>query len=488
MLGIDIGTTNVKAALYSFSGKEILVESSSYSLHTDEEGAAIQDANEIKENVFLVIQKITAECQNEGYNISMISFSSAMHSLLAVNEQGKAISPVMTWGDRRAESYVEQLKNKTGTELYHRTGTPIHPMSPLVKFLWLQEEQPEIMEKAHRFLGIKSYILYQLFNEYYTDYSIASATGLFNMYTLDWDDEALTIAGVSSNQLPKLVPTTEFLTGINNNIATNLGLPADVKIVIGASDGTLSNLGVGALEPDTMALSIGTSGAIRSVTEKPHTDNEERTFCYALTRDHWVIGGPVNNGGVVLDWARTKFDVANYEALMQKIETIKPGADGLFFYPYLVGERAPIWRADVKGAFFGLDIHQKKEHMLRAVLEGINFNLYAVYQTITEVIGDQADELLVTGGFIKSPTWIQMLADIFGIDMVITDVTENACFGAVLLGLQATGEIDDFSTVSEMMSTTMRYVPDEKRHHFYQNHFIKYQKINDHLLEMHDDI
>jgi len=488
MLGIDIGTTNVKAALYSFSGEEIMVESSSYSLHTDEEGAAIQDANEIKESVFLVIQKITAECHKNDFNIAMISFSSAMHSLLAVNEQGKAISPVLTWGDRRAEPYVGQLQNKTGTDLYHRTGTPIHPMSPLVKFLWLQDEQPEIIEKAHRFLGIKSYILYQLFGDYYTDYSIASATGLFNMYTLTWDDEALNIAGMTARKLPKLVPPTEILTGMKENIASNLGLPSDVKIVIGASDGTLSNLGVGALQPDSMALSIGTSGAIRSVTEEPHTDNQERTFCYALTKDHWVIGGPVNNGGVVLDWARQKFDVDDYETLMQKIETIKPGTDGLFFYPYLVGERAPIWRADVKGAFFGLDIHQNKAHMLRAVLEGINFNLYAVYQIITKVIAEQADELLVTGGFIKSPTWIQMLADIFGVDMVITDVTENACFGAALLGLLAIDEIEDFSTINDMISTTTRYVPNEDRHDFYQNHFGKYQKINHHLLDMHDDI
>lgn len=488
MLGIDIGTTNVKAALYSYAGKEILVAATSYDLYTDEAGAAIQDAQEIKEGVFYVIKKITKECRQRGIEISLISFSAAMHSLLAVNEKGEAVTPVITWGDRRGEAYAVQLKNETGSALYHRTGTPIHPMSPLVKLLWLQNEHPEIIKEAHRLIGIKTYILYQLFGEYYTDYSIANATGLFNMHTLSWDKEALKIAGITEDKLAKIIPTTGILKGLNGKIREELGLSKNMQVVIGASDGCLSNLGVNALSTGSVALSIGTSGAIRSVTNQPLTDEKERTFCYALTEDHWVVGGPVNNGGIVLDWARTRFGVADYPSLMQQIETVKPGADGLFFHPYLVGERAPIWRADVKGSFFGLSLHHQNEHMLRAVLEGINFNLYAVYRAVNEVIGDQAEEILVTGGFIKSPAWVQMLADIFGIEIAVTDVTENASFGAALLGLLAIGEIKDFSTIGEMMALNMHYSPNEKRHAFYQTHFEKYEKLNDYILEMYDVI
>lgn len=488
MLGIDIGTTNTKAALYSYTGAEIMVASTTYALHTDEEGAAIQDATEIKEAVFHVIKEITRKCQQEKIDISLVSFSSAMHSLLAVDEDGKAITPVITWGDRRAEPYVKELKNDIGSALYHRTGTPIHPMSPLVKLLWLRAEHPTIIQQAHRLIGIKTYILYQLFGEYYTDYSIANATGLFNMQTLNWDQEALDIAGITQGKLAHLVPTTEILPPLNVELADELGLSLETKLVIGASDGSLSNLGVNAINPGTVALSIGTSGAIRSVTNQPQTDKNERTFCYALTEEHWVIGGPVNNGGVVLDWAIERFGLSDHQSLMGEMKTVKPGADDLFFHPYLVGERAPIWRADVKGSFFGLSLHHQNAHMLRAVLEGISFNLYAVYIAIADVIGDQAEEILATGGFTKSPTWVQMLADIFGIEIAVTDVTENGCFGAALLGLLAVGEIDDFSTVGDMMSIKTRYVPNKERHDFYQDHFKKYQKINDYLLKMHDEI
>ena len=181
MLGIDIGTTNVKAALYSYAGVEVFVASTSYPLQTDEEGAAIQDATEIKEGVFQVIQEVTAECHKRNWKISFISFSAAMHSLLAVDKEGQAMTPLLTWGDRRAEPYVQQVKEESRRDIYQRTGTPIHPMSPFVKLLWLQAEHPEVIENAHRLVGIKSYILYQFLNEYYTDYSIANATGLFNM-------------------------------------------------------------------------------------------------------------------------------------------------------------------------------------------------------------------------------------------------------------------------------------------------------------------
>lgn len=488
MLGIDIGTTNTKAALYSYSGEEIMVALTTYDLHTNETGAATQNPDEITAAVYDVMMEITDKCAEENINISFISFSSVMHSLLAVDEEGAPLTPVITWGDRRSEPYVKNLENEKGSSIYHRTGTPIHPMSPLVKLLWLQHEQPEITKQADRFIGIKSYVLHQLFGEYYTDYSVANATGLFNMHTLKWDEEALNIAGITEEKLAKPLPTTQILPPLKPEVVEELGLQLETQLVIGASDGCLSNLGVNAIKTDTVALSVGTSGAIRTVTNQPQTDKNERTFCYALTEDHWVIGGPVNNGGVILDWALEQYGTVDHKTLMEEIKTAKPGADGLFFHPYLVGERAPIWRADVKGSFYGLSIHHQHAHMLRAILEGINFNLYAVYHAISEVIGDGAEEILATGGFTKSPVWVQMLADIFGIEIAITNVTENGCFGAALLGLLATGEIDDFSDIGKMFKIKRQYTPNQETHVFYQEHFEKYQKITQHLLKLEDDL
>lgn len=491
MLGVDIGTTNVKAALFTYSGEEVFVKSESYQLFTDEEGAATQSADEIKEQAFKVIKESAKEASDQGIEISFLSFSAAMHSLLAVDENGKTILPVYTWGDRQAEAAVKELENEIGTALYHRTGTPIHVMNPLVKMIWLKNEKPEIIEQANKFLGIKSFVLYHLFGEYYTDYSIGNATGMFNMHDLSWDKEALEIAGISEDKLPKLVPTTKILRGLKEDVAGELGLSIDVPVVIGASDGCLANVGVNAFEPGKAALTIGTSGAIRTVTDKPMTDKNQRTFCYALTENHWVVGGPVNNGGVVLDWARQRFtntDETNFETMMDQIERVSPGADDLFFHPYLLGERSPIWRSDAKGSFFGLDLHHRNDHMLRAVLEGINMNLYAVYKVIAEVIDADTKEFLVTGGFTKSKVWLQLISDIFGIDFVVTSVTENGCFGATILGLLALGEIEDFKDVCKMIPIAERIQPNQKRHAFYKAHFEKYQIINKHLITMLDEI
>ena len=498
MLGIDIGTTNIKAALYTYSGEEIFVKSATYLLHTDKFGAATQSANEIKEKTFQIIKESTKECDQRNIKISFISFSAAMHSLLAVDLNGEPITPVLTWGDRQSEHYLKDLKNEIGTAIYHRTGTPIHSMSPLVKLYWLKKDYSEITQRTYKFIDVKSFILYQLFGEYYTDYSIANSTGLFNMHTLSWDNEALEIAGVTEDKLPKLVPTTKVLRGMKEEIASELGLNQKTPIIIGASDGCLANLGVNAIEHGKVALTIGTSGAIRTVTDQPLTDKDERTFCYALTEDLWVIGGAVNNGGVVMDWAKNRLmrnnsaldlmdpEKDSYDLMMQQVEKVRPGADNLFFFPYLVGERSPIWRPDSKGSFIGLDLHHQNEHMLRAVLEGINLNLYAVYTAISEVIGADAKEILVTGGFTQSNTWLQMIADIFGVTFAVTNVSENACFGAVLLGLLAIGEIEDFSELDKMIPIERRVKPVKKHHQFYQGHFKKYQDLNQKYIEMLD--
>ena len=496
MLGVDIGTTNIKAALYTYSGKEVFVKSATYSLHTDAFGAATQSAHEMKEKTFQVIRESTAECSKNGWKISFLSFSAAMHSLMAVDDKGEPISPVFTLGDRQAEPYLADLKDEASPSLYHNTGTPLHPMTPFVKLYGLKITSHEMMQKAHKFIGVKSFILYQFFGVYVTDYSIANATGLWNMHTLSWDKEALKIVGISENKLPKLVPTTEVLRGMNENAALVSGLDQKTPIVIGASDGCLANLGVNAIEQGQVALSIGTSGAIRTVTDRPLTDKNERTFCYALTEDLWVIGGPVNNGGVVMDWAMHRFvetedserivesKESRFEQMMHQVDSAPLGADQLFFHPYLVGERSPVWRSDAKGSFFGLDIHHQNEHMLRAVLEGINLNLYAVYIAIAEVIGADAKEILVTGGFTKSDTWLQMIADIFGVELVITEVFENACLGAAVLGLYALGENKDFSDLNQMIPIGKRIKPTKTHHQFYQRHFEKYQKLNEYYLKM----
>ena len=247
-----------------------------------------------------------------------------------------------------------------GRSIYRRTGTPIHPMSPLAKLLWLRHERPDVFGSAARFVGIKEYVFFRLFARWLVDFSIASATGLFNLSALDWDAGALAVAGIDPGRLSEPVPPTRHVEGLEPSVAADLNLAADTPFILGANDGVLSNLGVNAISPGDVAITIGTSGAMRAVVDRPLTDPQGRTFCYLLTDRNWVVGGPVNNGGIVFRWLRDELAAAEvetakrlgidpYDVLTRIAERVPPGSEGLIFHPFLTGERAPAVPTDAVG-------------------------------------------------------------------------------------------------------------------------------------------
>jgi gluconokinase len=472
MLGIDIGTTSTKAVLFSEKGEVIQQENIGYPLYTPDMSTAEQNPEEIFQAVLLAISNITKHHSDK--LLSFISFSSAMHSVIAMDENDQPLTACITWADNRSEAWAHKIKEQlNGHEVYRRTGTPIHPMSPLSKIAWLVNERPEIATKTKKYIGIKEYIFKKFFNQYVVDHSLASAMGMMNLKNLDWDEEALKIAGVTREQLSELVPTTQLFQNCHPELAKQVGIDPETPFVIGASDGVLSNLGVNAIRKGEVAVTIGTSGAIRTIIDQPQTDEKGRIFCYALTEKHWVIGGPVNNGGMVLRWIRDelassevetakRLGIDPYEVLTKIAERVRPGSDGLLFHPYLAGERAPLWNPDVRGSFFGLTMSHKKEHMIRAALEGVIYNLYTVFLALTECMDGPVTRIQATGGFARSDVWRQMMSDIFESEVVVPESYESSCLGACILGLYALGKIDSFEVVSEMVGSTYKHTPKEE--------------------------
>ena len=254
------------------------------------------------------MQEAIAKASISPSDIEAMSFSSVFHSLIAVDATGRPLTNVITWADNRSWLQTERLKTSpAGHALYLRTGTPLHSMSPLTKLIWLREEESEIFYRAAKYISIKEYILYQLFGRYIVDYSVASATGLLNLRSLTWDEEALNLAGVQQDQLSELVPTTHILQGMDSRYSEAMGLMIGTPVVIGAGDGVLANLGVGAVESGQFNVTIGTSSSVRTVTPAPKTDPKGRTYCYALTEEHWVVGSPSNSGGMMLRWFHDEF-------------------------------------------------------------------------------------------------------------------------------------------------------------------------------------
>lgn len=496
-IGVDIGTTSTKAVLFDQSGAVKAKHHVEYPLLTPAPDIAEQRPDDILEAVIETIKQVSLKSADP---IRFVSFSSAMHSLIVMDEEHRPLTNSITWADNRSQAYAKKLRlSDRGQEIYGKTGTPIHAMSPLCKLFWLKHEDPGIYQRAARFIGIKEYVFQRFFGQYVIDYSIASATGLFNIHEMRFDEGILNELEIEEQQLSQAVDTTYILKGLNETFAERMGLDSMTPFVIGASDGVLSNLGVDAFRPGEVAVTIGTSGAIRTVVDAPRTDHEGRLFCYALTKDKWVIGGPVNNGGVVLRWIRDEFaaseietarrlGIDSYDVLMRIAEQVPAGSNGLIFHPYLSGERAPLWNSDVRGSYIGLTLAHQKEHMIRAALEGVLYNLYTVFIALTVLMDESVTSIKATGGFARSNLWRQMMADIFDENLIVPESYESSCLGAVVLGQLATGEKQDFSHVSGWVGHSFKHIPNSEHVLIYREILPIYIDIAQSLTEQYTRI
>jgi gluconokinase len=493
IIGVDIGTSSTKAVLFDTNGQQVASSAQRYNLRFSSgetapirgPGAAEQDANEILQATLATVATVTETVAASGVDASQIlglSFSCAMHTLLLIDEAGEPMSPVYTWADNRSDRAATVVHQQDST-LYQRTGLPPHPMSPLVKLVWLRTEQPALFAKAARVVSVKEYVLSRWCGEWVVDLSIATTTGLLNLAELTWDAGALALAGISPDQLSILVPTTHALS-IGDAIAKKIGIRANTPVIVGASDGVLANLGIGAISPNIAAITLGTSGAVRRVVDRPITSSPAQLFCYALTPERWVMGGAVNNGGIALQWARDTLvpyttslrerreygsepTPSTYERMTQMAETITPGADGLIFHPYLLGERAPLWNAQARASFFGIGRNHSQAHFVRAVMEGVLYNLHSVFSALEEA-GGEVTTLRASGGFAHSDVWQQMLADILNRPIEIPTVIESSAFGAATLGLVALGEWAELDEVKNHIKIAQIRTPIEANVRRYQ--------------------
>jgi gluconokinase len=470
-LGIDIGTTSSKAVAFSDKGDVIASYSFAYAMQHPQPNWNEQDPDEILTAVVKGINKVTETLESSAP--LFISFSAAMHSFIAVDNKGNLLSQCIIWADNRAHAIADKLlKSNEGARFYHRSGVPVHAMSPLCKLLWFKEYEPKIFNTAFKFIGIKEYIFYKLFGEYVVDTSIASATGLLNINTLQWDEEILNFIGITASRLSRVVSAKQVL--YYEGSYPQLSLIPNIPFVVGASDGALSNLGTGAVGSNSMAITIGTSGAARMVITAVQTDSLMRTFCYHLKDNLYIAGGANNNGAVVLQWLKETLLQTHddYEQLFEQAKTIEPGSEGLLFLPYILGERAPLWNSNASGVYFGLTIQHTKAHLIRASIEGVIFSLYSIGKILAEK--KEITELRASGGFVKSALWLQILADVFNIKVLVPPAVESAALGAVMLGAESLGIDTAFYN-----QTSDAYTPVSRQHEIYMTSFQKFERLYD---------
>jgi gluconokinase len=477
VLGIDIGTGSVKAVAVDLAGNSFADCQLHYSFSSPKPGYHEQDPEQIWTAFGASIKDII---EKTGAQPLAVSLSSAMHSLIAVDKNGKSLAPMMTWADNRsAEIAVKLRATGQGMSIYKATGTPIHSMSPLCKLIWIRENNSELFNRTYKFISIKEYIWHKLFNKFVIDYSIASSTGLFDIVQLKWYDDALQLAGITPALLSEPVSTD-----YNKSSAALDFLKPDVPFVTGASDGCLANLGSMATKPGIAAMTIGTSGAVRLASNRPLPNGEAMTFSYILDKETYICGGPINNGGVAMQWwvknvAGPNPTENDYEHIFSQIAKVPAGSNGLTFLPYLTGERAPIWDSESCGNFFGVKLQHTQANFSRAVLEGICFAMKDVLDAVQQN-SEPITQINISGGFTKSEIWVQTLADITGKKLAILQADDASAVGAAFIALKIIGVMKEYPETSNGL---VIYQPNPANRDIYDKNFTIYKQLYTDLKE-----
>jgi gluconokinase len=428
------------------SGKGTVVATAQEFYPTDfpQPGFAVQDPDVVVNGILKIIKQAKDQFAGE---VEAIGVSSAMHSMMAVDEKGTPLTPLILWSDMRSTAEAKQLQQSVvGNEIYKITGTPIHPMSPLCKLMWMSKHDPRLLAKAWKFISIKEYLFLVLCGRVHVDHSVASSSGLFDVHKLKWSDEALDVAGITVDKLSDCVSGYDNSLRIKKDIATSLGLSVDIPVIPGASDGCAAHLGSNAMAKGRLSLTIGTSGAVRMASQTYSPDPQRRIFNYRLDEQTFISGGATNNGTVLLNWFCNNFysgkttDIVEFAKVAT---TVEAGASGLVFLPYVFGERAPHYNPDLRGVFFGLAQHHTQAHLMRSLLEGICFEIRSIVESIEQSI-EHVTEVLASGGFVRSPLWLQMMANVLQKSITLHDVTDASSLGAAIMAFRGIGKDVEF--------------------------------------------
>jgi gluconokinase len=472
VIGIDAGTTGTKAVAAGVDASVLATADVSYPLLIPEPRWAELDSGELQRATIRALGDIAGQLAGTDHQVAGICLSAAMHGLLPFDAGNRPLAPVATWADTRADDEARRLRVEAGAlDLHARTGTPVHPMSPLTKLMWTATHQPDLHRSAARWGGVKELIIAALVDgELTIDLSCASATGMYDIHERRWDPQALELAGVPPDRLARVVPTTELVGTLRPDVARAVGLPDSTPVVAGASDGALANLGVGAVVEGYAALSVGTSGALRAIRRTPGIDSARRLFCYALTDDRWVIGGAVSNGASVLDWLASALGPSDDDVrtLLGEAEHVPPGSAGLLALPYLLGERAPWWRSGLSGAYVGLRRDHGRGHLARAAIEGVAQQLALILAAVADA-GVDVTEIRATGGALSSPLWSTVLASALDMPLRQAPSSEGTAVGAALLGHHALGNLSDLDRAAEIVTLDRATAPDPRAADVYRS-------------------
>lgn len=449
-LAVDIGTSSVRAMVFSNYGEILSRSQTEYRQICSAPGFEEQNPDEILEAAFATI----ASCLkgfDDKQSIACISFSSQMYGIFAVDYDAHPLCHNILWSDSRSVQEERFIKREwDGSLLYKTTGCPVNSIYCLPKLLWIKNNLPEVFEQAALFVSIKSYVIHALTGLWVEDWSMASATGFFDVTSHQWFEYAIAKLGIEKERLCRLVAPETVLDFKNPRLLNEWGLSESVKVVPASGDGPLANVGSGAWEVGDINVDLGTSGAMRVVLDHSSRESNSGLWCYCLSSDRWAYGGILTNAGNAYKWLAENigFYVGNQPVDMDKLneltKKIPLGAEGLLFLPYLRAARSPYWDSSLKGVLYGLAPRHNVGHIAMALFESIAFDLLKILDSMKKQVNIK-EFIIFTGGLSKSKLMPQILADVLDCEIRVPNENEGSIKGAAIIGFKAMGVLTQLS-------------------------------------------
>lgn len=487
LLGIDTSTTSSKALIINEHGEVIAIASSPHTLQTPKPLWSEQNPLEWWEAVSASIRSVLEKAGISGERIAAVGLTGQMHGLVLLDESGNVLRPAILWNDQRTQSQCDEIHHIIGKEKFiHITGNVALTGFTAPKILWVKENEPKIYAKAKHVLLPKDYIRYKLAGEYAMDKADGAGTVLFNLKLRDWSDEVLSALNIPSEWMPKTFEGTEFTGFVNAEAASLTGLKIGTPIAAGGGDQAAGAVGVGAVEPGIIGLTVGTSGVVFATTPSALIEPEGRlhAFCHAVP-GMWHYMGVMLSAAGSLQWYRdTLAPTMSFDDLLKEAESISAGSEGLQFLPYLSGERTPHPDPLAKGAFIGLTLRHSRAHMTRAVLEGVAFGLKDSFTLVQNAGLDTITQVRGSGGGTKGALWRRILASVLNAELVTVNSTEGGAYGAALLAGVGAGV---WNSVSEACTACVKVTsstqPEALMVEAYQDSYAVYQTLYPALKE-----
>lgn len=483
ILAHDLGTTGNKASLFdAANGRAVATAFEAYGTVYPRPNWAEQDPADWWQAVRDSMGELLTSSGVSPGDIAVVSFSGMMNGALAVDATGAPLRSAIIWADQRATAEAEFLAERCGLEqVYRLTGHRPGAAYTAAKMLWMQRHQPDLYARTHQFLQAKDYVAFKLSGAFATDYSDASGTNLFDLEQRDWAADMIEALGLDRRKLPPVYSSTTVIGKVTSEAAAETGLLAGTPVVIGGGDGACATVGAGSVHPGEAYNYIGSSSWIAVTAEQPLHDPGMRTFTFAhLDPKLYFPTGTMQSAGGAYDWLerllRGKGEAQLYAEMSTAAASVEPGARGLLFLPYLIGERSPHWNPMARGVFVGLTMAHGRAEMARAVLEGVAFNLKIILDAFLEQ-GIQIQAIRLIGGGARSPLWRQILADVYGLPILRPALlAEATSLGAAIAGGVGVGLFPNFQVAHELIDVEEAERPDPAHRRRYAALFDLFQR------------